>query len=160
MNLLRRPPKQRDRCRVLNRFIARVQIAHSARRQKHSGLLLGLKKTERGNPKKNEQENSLVNDSRVSGDGQADGSSEGQGSEDEPFPSFNRTEIAVSHLRFKNSVQPITTPDECRSPRRALRSAEPSTADRLGAARTRRYSSRNSNCDWRSAPWRPRARRS
>jgi hypothetical protein len=75
MNLLRRPPKQRDRCRVVNRFLARVQIAQPARRQKHSGLLLGLKEPKRREPKKDKQKYSLNNGARDSGDCQADSSS-------------------------------------------------------------------------------------
>jgi hypothetical protein len=71
VKFFRGPPKQRDRCRIFNRFIACVQIAQPARRQKYSGLLFGLKQTERGNPKKNEQKYSLGNGARDSGDGQA-----------------------------------------------------------------------------------------
>jgi len=137
MNLLRHPPKQRSRCRIFNRFIARVQIAQPARRQEYSGFLLGLKEPKRREPKKDKQKYSLNNGARDSGDCQADSSSQSHGSKGESFASFAGTEIAVSHLRIKNSVQPVTTPDECKSPRRALRSAEPSTAGRLGAARTR-----------------------
>jgi len=100
VNFFYRQPKQRDRCRIFNRFIARIQIAQPARRQEHSGFLLGLKEPKRREPKKDKQKYSLENGARDSGDCQADRSSQSHGSKGESFASFAGTEIAVSHLRF------------------------------------------------------------
>jgi len=71
VNFFRGPPKQRSRCRIFDRFIARIQIAQPARRQENSGFLFGLKKPKRREPKKDNQKYSLKNGARDSGDGQA-----------------------------------------------------------------------------------------
>ena len=102
VNLSRYPSKRRDRCRIFNRFLARVQIAQPARRQQHSGLPLCLKQPKRGEPKKDPQQYPLENGAGHSGDDQAQGPGQSRCSEHEPFPSFLRTEIAVSHLQSKN----------------------------------------------------------
>lgn len=101
MNLFRHPAKQRSRCRIFDRFIAGVQIAQPARRQEHSGFLLGLKEPKRREPKKDKQNYSLNNGARDSGDCQADRAGQSHGSKGESFASFAGTEIAVSHLRIK-----------------------------------------------------------
>jgi len=82
VNLFRRPPKQRPRCRILDRFIARVQIAQPARRQEHSGFLLGLKEPKRREPKKDKQKYSLNNGARDSSDCQAQRPGQSRCSED------------------------------------------------------------------------------
>lgn len=60
MNFPRDPPEPSARCRISNRLILVVKIAHSSRRQEDSGFLLGLDQTEPGDPKKYEQQKPLV----------------------------------------------------------------------------------------------------